>query len=671
MRRALRRAVGVLMASGVVSLARPALAQTSGPLFPDQPPQAIQSEGNAVLTEGHSRLEEMKVQLALLADIATFPYYLGARAAGENLTVKGYVPNERVQQRALELARQHTFLRVTDGLRIQGNLSLRPPLRAADVLQREGTELLIKNLGEAGRLIQVQARPNGLIVVSGPVESVEDKVEVSKLFRQLGGCSGVVNELMVQPILRDGQRLIAVTKDGTQTVSPSALGLEAETTLVPPVEPGPIPGTWKAAPLPRKEILKPRKEIPVPHKEMETPAPLPPKEPAVLSSPQPASPPPQLAPAPPPPTPSSPSLDAHEGELSLPLPAAKPGSALPPPMKSSAADNTLPEIKNLSSTSGQQVPAPPPTIKVKHAARSGESETSASTTSPRIITTPPASTGGEELGMKGAGHEEAPKTKKGKPHKSDAFASDSAAPTHSDGSADALTAPTPPMSWRRPGSWESSEAPAKVTPPTPPAPPAPAAPKPSAAPPAPASCPNAITGISFERTPAPLPAAAPTPPAAPATAPAAPTIPAPRTTPASRPVRRWPPAYDIKPPEDEMGHTGIIEFEEGQAGTIEFEEEPPAKAAPAPAPSATAPPATPRTTTQDLFPAVVPDNLKKQVKAVCGRQAREVTAAVQPDGSVLVTVKVTKAAEKQMTAKILTIPEMRSPKVRLSMEVVP
>lgn len=44
---------------------------------------------------------------------------------------------------------------------------------------------------------------------------------------------------------------------------------------------------------------------------------------------------------------------------------------------------------------------------------------------------------------------------------------------------------------------------------------------------------------------------------------------------------------------------------------------------------------------------------------------------VQPDASVLVTVKVTKSAEKQVMAKILAIPEMSSSKVRLSMEIVP
>jgi hypothetical protein len=639
------------MASGVVSLARPALAQMSGPLSADQPPQAMQYEGNVALTEGHSRLEEMKVQLALLADIATFPYYLGARAVGENLTVTGYVPNERVQQRALELARQHTFLRVADGLRIQGNLSLRPPLRPAEVLQKEGAELLVKNLGESGRQIQLQARPNGLIVLSGSVASVEEKVEISRLFRQLGGCSGVVNDLTVQTMLRDGQRVMAVTKDGMQTVAPSAGNMDVEPSLAPPVTPGPIPGTWKAAPLPhkeiiaepRKEILEPRKELPVPHKEMETPAPVPPREPAVLPPPQPTQ---------PPPTPSSRNLDAHEGELTLPI--IKSGSALPPPAKSGARDNTLPDIKNLSSTPGEQAPASTPPAKPKPSAMSWESETPASTTSPKIITiTPP------DEKLSNAGRDEAPKIKKGKLHKSDAFATDSAAPTHGDGTADALTAPTPPMSWRRPGSWEASEAPAKAMPP---APATPAAPKPSATPPAPASSNGGVTGANFEHSPAPLPAAAPTTPATPATPPA--------PAPASRPVRRWPPAYEVKPPQDEAGHAGTIEFDEGRTGTIEFEDEPPANATPASVLSAP-PPAVPRTPTQDLYRSVVPDNLKKQVKAVCGRQAKDVTAVVQPDASVLVTVKVTKAAEKQVIAKILTIPEMNSSKVRLSMDIVP
>jgi hypothetical protein len=640
------------MASGVVSLARPALAQTPTLLSGDQP---VLSEQNLTLTDGHSHLEEMKVQLALLADIATFPYYLGASAIRETLTVRGYVPNERVKQRALELARQHTFLQVVDGLRVQGNLSLRPPLRAAEVLQKEGTELLAKNLGEVGRLMQVQVRPNGLVVVSGPVESVEEKLAVSRLFRQLGGCSGVVNDLAVQPILRDGQRLIAVTRDGTQMVAPSALGMEPDMAIAPPVTPGPIPGTWTPAPLP--------------HKDLTPPAPLPSKEPTALPAapslpaPKPSTPtttpimPIPTVPTPPTSTPtaspSAPShtLDVHEGELQLP--SGKPSSASPSAAPK-ATDSGTPEIKKLSSVAPEAAPAPLPTVKSKRSAMSWDSDNTPPAATPRIITVPSA-----EQKPASASHDETPKVKKGTPHKPDSFASDSAAPTHSDGSADALIPPAPPMTWRRPGASESSEPPAKVTPkttPTPAAPKAPSAPAPSV---------QGVTGASFERVPAP--AAAAVPPSTPATAPAAPPTSAPAAPPAAAPpartMRRWPPAYDVRPAQVEAGH----------AGTIEFEEEPPAEPAqaPAPTPASTPAPATPRTTTQDLYTLVVPENLKKQVKAVCGRQAKDVTVEVQPDGTVRVSVKATKAAEKQLTSKILAIPEMSSPKVRLSIDVVP
>ncbi len=137
--------------------------------------------------------------------------------------MRGFVPNEMVKQRALELVRWNTFLKVMDGVKIQANLSLRPSPRV-EILQKEGAELLAKELGEAGRQMHVEAHANGLVTVSGPVGSVEEKVAVSRLFRQLPGCSGVVNQLNLEPVLRDGQRLVQVTKDGSQMVPMAALG---------------------------------------------------------------------------------------------------------------------------------------------------------------------------------------------------------------------------------------------------------------------------------------------------------------------------------------------------------------------------------------------------------------------------------------------------------------
>lgn len=245
--RALRGTLGVVLAIGAVLPARSASAQSSGSRlwYGAMPIQKENEERVPALQEGHSRLEEMKVELALLADIATFPYHLSVRAAGEMLVLGGYVPNDLVRRHAVEAARRSTFLTVRDDLRVQPNLT--PPPRSLEVLQEEGTELLRRKLDESARRIALSARPNGIVVLTGRIDSVEGKVEASRLLRQLSGCTGVVNELIVEQTLRDGQRVVQVTRDGSSIVPPSALGLAAQ----PLAAPSPMPGGEKkpSAPL--------------------------------------------------------------------------------------------------------------------------------------------------------------------------------------------------------------------------------------------------------------------------------------------------------------------------------------------------------------------------------------------------------------------------------------
>jgi hypothetical protein len=118
----------------------------------------------------------------------------------------------------------------------------------------------------------------------------------------------------------------------------------------------------------------------------------------------------------------------------------------------------------------------------------------------------------------------------------------------------------------------------------------------------------------------------------------------PRGVPLDRPFR-WPPAYDVQPKD---GRSGVITFEEsGNPGIITFDDEPDPKSAQM-------------------------ANLKRQVQSVCGKQARDVFVETQRDGNVLVKVKVTNTSnEDRLTRKILTIPEMASPKVRLTMDSSP
>src|SRR4051794_6346588 len=51
------------------------------------------------------RQAEIAVERAWMADPATFPYYLEAKAEGATLHVRGYVPDKAVRDQALRIAR--------------------------------------------------------------------------------------------------------------------------------------------------------------------------------------------------------------------------------------------------------------------------------------------------------------------------------------------------------------------------------------------------------------------------------------------------------------------------------------------------------------------------------------------------------------------------------------
>src|SRR6516162_5285757 len=117
MRKALRRAGLALVAAGTLGLVPPALAQRlpQYPVrseYPGQP--VVASEGQDVMAEGQARLLEIKVELALMADVATFPYRLAAHASGGAMEVRGYIPNNIVRERALKTARESCSLEITD-----------------------------------------------------------------------------------------------------------------------------------------------------------------------------------------------------------------------------------------------------------------------------------------------------------------------------------------------------------------------------------------------------------------------------------------------------------------------------------------------------------------------------------------------------------------------------
>ncbi len=158
--RAMRWAAGVLLALDVSGLTGSASAQTSTSPSQDPPTpiRIIHYQEPVFAGEDLNRLEEMKVQLALLSDVATFPYPVGIHASGGKLSLIGSVPDTMVKQAALELAAKSTSLKVTDGLKIQSGLNAKPSPRGVEFLQIEGKASWAKTAAKPA--IPCTCRPN-------------------------------------------------------------------------------------------------------------------------------------------------------------------------------------------------------------------------------------------------------------------------------------------------------------------------------------------------------------------------------------------------------------------------------------------------------------------------------------------------------------------------------
>lgn len=539
MPRAISGVVGFLLAIAVVVPAPSAPAQILSRLRRQQTPaQKGRYEMDAILSDEHQRLAEMKVELALLGDIATFPYDFAARAKGKTLELHGTVPNEMVRQRAMDLTRSITFLRGIDALTIQPNLSVRSSLRTPSVLQQEGMELLHKEMGAPALKMALEARPNGVLVLTGRIDCVESKLEISRLFRHLPGCTALVNELTVEPILLDGQRMVRVTHNNMLLVPPSALGQEMQPTSAPG------PSAVKEKPLP----VQPELTISMQPRQLPSPAPQ-----------------------------RSSSLDALDGELRLPAAVA-----------SKKPTNSSTPVEKVGSGWEAFAPSKLPVKWGRPSAnwetQAKELETAYSQRTPDAMPTP------IRMANRPDEPKKTPVAAASKPSRANASSHLNFAETREK--------PDAAMTWRRPGGSEEAEP--KITP-------TPSQPRPNIR--------------TEEKTPPP--------------------------SGVLRSSRRWPPAYATAPPPSQ-----------GQAGVIAFDDE--------------APPPKPAPTVIARSRSLVPAELQRQIKSLCGRQAREVVATRQQDGTVLLRVKVAnRSIEEQLSRKILSVPEMTSPNVRLMMEIEP
>jgi osmotically-inducible protein OsmY len=190
MRSAFRRTGWALAAACGVSVVPLAIAQTGGHGQTDLKTTVAASEGNHKATE-------VKVELAWLDDPATFPCQIAAQVTPSGLEIRGFVPSQAVRERATRIARQNCSLPVIDHLHVESGVASFCPIRTKEQLRPAIAACMQNHFGGQLEKLQVTCNDRGEITVKGEINTIQERLAVSKHLQSVAGCTCVHNLLHV------------------------------------------------------------------------------------------------------------------------------------------------------------------------------------------------------------------------------------------------------------------------------------------------------------------------------------------------------------------------------------------------------------------------------------------------------------------------------------------
>lgn len=135
-------------------------------------------------------VEAMKVELAWMADQRLFNLPLQAMATADGLEIRGRVGDEATRQHAIKLARQSCYLPIRDALEIS-----RPCVNP--MLRDSARDRLAAVMTHRAAHIEVNVEQAGVVLLSGSVASMEDKLDAGRSLRGLPGCLQLDNRLTI------------------------------------------------------------------------------------------------------------------------------------------------------------------------------------------------------------------------------------------------------------------------------------------------------------------------------------------------------------------------------------------------------------------------------------------------------------------------------------------
>lgn len=171
------------------------------------------------LEDSKALAESMKVHIEFLADPSISATDLTPSIKNGTMVIKGNVNNNEIADNAIALASRHTTLKVASEIKSWPYPSIKPSKVPVETLQAGANKVATTELLIAYPKVSVSVSPDGSIIATGPVVTLEDKLEISKRLRKIPGCQRVVNKIVVQPMRMGNETVTMVNKDGTKWIS--------------------------------------------------------------------------------------------------------------------------------------------------------------------------------------------------------------------------------------------------------------------------------------------------------------------------------------------------------------------------------------------------------------------------------------------------------------------
>lgn len=179
---------------------RPAAVKTVEPSVEPVVKQAALVVDEIKLSDHDYHVKAASIEVAWLQDAMTYGLRLRANARPEEkmIVLSGFIPTDRLREKALTLARQ-----VAGNIPVADQMVLQPHMVLSHEAATDPEQVFLiqveleKVLPGISKTLQVSLNPKGIALVSGRVDEFEDRRKIIRALQAIPGCTAIKYDLKV------------------------------------------------------------------------------------------------------------------------------------------------------------------------------------------------------------------------------------------------------------------------------------------------------------------------------------------------------------------------------------------------------------------------------------------------------------------------------------------